>query len=112
VAFAGNYAPAGWAFADGQTLLDTSNEALFNIIGTMYGSGGPGTFDLPDLDGRTIIGADGSSILPGFEEGADENFLTAGNIPTVSSTVPEPASLVMLGVGLAGLLAARRRARG
>jgi microcystin-dependent protein len=111
MAFAGNYAPAGWAFADGQTLLDTSNEALFNVIGTTYGSGGPGTFDLPDLDGRTIIGADGSTILPGFEEGVDQNILTADNIPTTSSNVPEPASFTMLGIGLAGLLAARRRRR-
>jgi microcystin-dependent protein len=111
VAFAGNYAPAGWAFADGQTLLDTSNEALFNVIGTTYGSGGPGTFDLPDLDGRTIIGADGSTILPGFQEGVDQNILTADNIPATSSNVPEPASFAMLGIGLAGLLAARRRRR-
>ena len=111
VAFAGNYAPAGWAFADGQTLLDTSNEALFNVIGTTYGSGGPGTFDLPDLDGRTIIGADGSTILPGFQEGVDQNILTADNIPATSSNVPEPASFAMLGIGLAGLLAVRRRRR-
>ncbi len=113
VAFAGNYAPAGWAFADGQTLLDTSNLALFNVIGTMYGNGGPGTFDLPDLDGRTIIGADGSSIQAGFEEGVDQNFLTADNIPTVSSSpVPEPASTALLGLGLVGLLVARGRGRG
>jgi microcystin-dependent protein len=113
VAFAGNYAPAGWAFADGQTLLDSSNAALFDVIGTMYGSAGPGTFDLPDLDGRTIIGADGGLIQAGFEEGVDQNFLTAENIPTASSpAVPEPASAALLGLGLAGLLAARQRGRG
>ena len=111
VAFAGNFAPAGWAFADGQTLSDISNEALFNVIGTMYGSAGPGTFDLPDLDGRTVIGADGSSILPGFEEGVDQNFLTAADIPTVSSsTVPEPASTGATGPW-AGWFAGRSPAR-
>jgi microcystin-dependent protein len=108
VPFAGNYAPAGWALANGQTLLDTSNEALFNIIGTMYGSNGPGTFDLPDLDGLTIIGADGSSINAGFEEGVDSNVLTGANIPTASAA-PEPASAAILGFGLVGVLGARRR---
>ena len=103
VAFAGDFAPAGWAFADGAVLSDTDNEALFNIIGTTYGSGGPGTFALPDLDGRTVIGADGASILPGFDEGVDQNILTAANIPTVLAAVPEPATWTMMGLGFAGL---------
>jgi microcystin-dependent protein len=111
VAFGGDYAPAGWALANGQTLLDTSNEALFNIIGTTYGSGGPGTFDLPDLDGLTIIGADGTSILAGFQEGDDSNVLTTADLPTSSSTVPEPVSAAMLGFGLVGLMGARQRRR-
>ncbi len=110
VAFAGNFAPAGWAFADGAVLLDTSNEALFNVIGTTYGSGGPGTFDLPDLDGRTVIGADGASILPGFDEGVDANFLTAANIPTAA--VPEPATWTTMLLGFAGLSFAGYRKSG
>jgi hypothetical protein len=35
-------------------LSGTQNEALFNVSGTTYSSGGPGTFDLPDLDGRRL----------------------------------------------------------
>ncbi len=101
VAFAGNFAPAGWAFADGAVLSDADNEALFNVIGTTYGSGGPGTFALPDLDGRTVIGTDGASILPGFDEGVDANFLTAANIPTAA--VPEPATWTTMLLGFAGL---------
>ena len=91
-------------------LSDTSNEALFNVIGTTYGSGGPGTFDLPDLDGRTVIGADGASILPGFDEGVDANFLTAANIPTAA--VPEPATWTTMLLGFAGLSFAGYRKSG
>jgi microcystin-dependent protein len=68
----------------------TQNEALFNVSGPTYSSGGPGTFDLPDLDGRSIIGAEGTTILPGFEEGVGQHILTADNIPTTSSNVPKP----------------------
>lgn len=48
----GNYAPAGWAFCEGQTLAIANYETLFNLIGTTYGGDGFTTFQLPDLRGR------------------------------------------------------------
>lgn len=51
--FAGNFAPRGWAFCEGQLLPISSNSALFSILGTTYGGDGRTTFALPDLRGRS-----------------------------------------------------------
>lgn len=51
------YAPQGWAFCRGQLLPINNNQALFSLIGTTYGGDGKTTFGLPDLRGRTPIGA-------------------------------------------------------
>jgi microcystin-dependent protein len=53
--FAGNFAPAGWMFCDGQLLPISENETLFNLIGTTYGGDGQSTFALPDLRGRVPV---------------------------------------------------------
>jgi microcystin-dependent protein len=53
--FAGNFAPAGWMFCEGQTLPISENDALFTLIGTTYGGDGQETFNLPDLRGRIPI---------------------------------------------------------
>ncbi len=50
--FAGNFAPRGWAFCDGQLLAVSQNDALFSLLGTIYGGDGRTTFGLPDLRGR------------------------------------------------------------
>jgi microcystin-dependent protein len=50
--FAGNFAPRGWAFCNGQLLPISQNTALFSILGTTYGGNGQTTFALPDLRGR------------------------------------------------------------
>ncbi|HMN39838.1 MAG TPA: tail fiber protein [Phycisphaerales bacterium] len=50
--FAGNFAPAGWAFCDGQVMSIAQNTALFSLLGTAYGGNGINTFALPDLRGR------------------------------------------------------------
>src|ERR1700730_13302668 len=53
--FAGNFAPGGWAVANGQLLSISQNTALFSLLGTTYGGDGVSTFALPDLRGRTVI---------------------------------------------------------
>ena len=53
--FAGNFAPRSWAFCDGQLLEVSQNDALFSLIGTIYGGDGRTTFGLPDLRGRVPI---------------------------------------------------------
>ena len=53
--FAGNFAPRGWAFCDGQLLPVSQYSALFSLLGTTYGGDGRVTFGLPDLRGRVPI---------------------------------------------------------
>lgn len=55
IMFAGNFAPRGWAFCDGQLLSISQNTALFSILGTTYGGDGRTTFGLPDLRGRVAV---------------------------------------------------------
>jgi microcystin-dependent protein len=57
VLFAGNFAPRGWAFCQGQILSIAQNTALFSILGTTYGGNGQTTFALPDLRGRAPVSA-------------------------------------------------------
>jgi microcystin-dependent protein len=79
--FGGNFAPAGWAFCEGQLLPISENETLFNLIGTTYGGDGQSTFALPDLRGRLPMHQGAGFILA--ETGGVENVtLTVAQIPT------------------------------
>jgi microcystin-dependent protein len=53
--FGGSFAPAGWAFCNGQLMPISENDALFTLLGTTYGGDGQETFGLPDLQGRMPI---------------------------------------------------------
>jgi microcystin-dependent protein len=63
--FAGNFAPSGWAFCDGQLMSIAQNTALFSLLGTNYGGNGQTTFGLPDLRGQAALAAgEGAGLTP------------------------------------------------
>jgi microcystin-dependent protein len=78
--FAGNFAPAGWMFCEGQQLAISENETLFQLIGTTYGGDGQSTFDLPDLRGRIPI-HQGNGFILAEAAGVEEVTLTTQQIP-------------------------------
>ena len=78
--FAGNFAPAGWMFCEGQLLPISENETLFQLIGTTYGGDGVSTFALPDLRGRIPI-HQGNGFILAESGGAEEITLTVQQIP-------------------------------
>ena len=81
--FAGNFAPAGWMFCEGQLLPISEYETLFNLIGTTYGGDGQSTFALPDLRGRIPIHQGNGTVLA--ETGGVETVtLTVSQMPAHS----------------------------
>jgi microcystin-dependent protein len=78
--FAGNFAPVGWMFCEGQLLPISENETLFQLIGTTYGGDGQSTFALPDLRGRVPI-HQGNGFTLAQTGGAEEVTLTVQQIP-------------------------------
>lgn len=81
--FAGNFAPAGWMFCEGQLLPISENETLFQLIGTTYGGDGESTFALPDLRGRVPI-HQGNGFILAETGGVEEITLTVNQIPAHS----------------------------
>jgi microcystin-dependent protein len=79
--FAGNFAPAGWMFCQGQLLPISENETLFNLIGTTYGGDGQETFALPDLRGRIPI-HNGNGFILAETGGVEQVTLTIQQIPS------------------------------
>ena len=83
--FGGNFAPAGWAFCNGQTLAISENDTLFTLIGTTYGGDGQSTFNLPDLQGRLPVhqGTNaGTTFTLGEAGGVESVTLTVQQLPT------------------------------
>lgn len=82
--FSGNFAPKTWEFAAGQTLPIKGNEALFGVLGSVYGGDGRTNFSLPDLRARTAVGAGtGPGLTPrklGERFGAADMPLEAANM--------------------------------
>jgi microcystin-dependent protein len=79
--FAGNFAPNGWMFCEGQMLPISENDVLFNLIGTTYGGDGQSTFALPDLRGRVPI-----------HVGNGVSLAETGGVETVTLTTQQMAA--------------------
>jgi|688.fasta_scaffold158531_4 microcystin-dependent protein len=89
--FAIAYAPTDWALCDGSLHRVAENQALYSIIGNMYG-GTPGqTFNLPNFLGRSCVGAGqgpGLSLYrPGDHGGETSVALTGSQMPAHQHTV-------------------------
>lgn len=84
--FAGNFAPRGWSYCDGQLLAVSQNDALFSLLGTIYGGDGRTTFGLPDLRGRLPIHAgSGPGLSPrrlGAKSGMEKVTLATTQLPS------------------------------
>ena len=84
--------PTGWLACEGQML--STREPLFGVLGTTYGGNGITTFGLPDLRGRTPVGAfipsDAHNTTPsapsagalGVKGGSETVALTAEHLPS------------------------------
>ena len=76
-----DFAPKGWAMANGQLMPINQNQALFSLLGTTFGGDGNTTFGLPDLRSRTPIHV-GNGHLLGEKGGEQAHTLSLAEIPT------------------------------
>ena len=99
-----NFAPKGWAFCNGQLLPINQNQALFSLMGTMYGGNGQTTFALPDLRGRVPIHV-GQGHTQGEAGGAGTHTVSISELPahthalmgSPSTSVNTPSATSVLG---------------
>ena len=85
-----NFAPVKWAKCEGQLLGVQQNQALYSLLGTVYGGNGINTFGLPDLRGRCLIGSgNGRGLIPreqGEKSGHERIILNDKNLPAHNHT--------------------------
>jgi len=107
--FAGNFAPAGWMFCEGQVLPISENDTLFNLIGTTDGGDGQFTFALPDLRGRIPL-HQGNGYILAEAGGVESVTLTTNQLPVHSHAVRASSAAATAAAGPTGVLAAAKTA--
>ncbi len=98
--FSFGFAPRFWAQCNGQLLPINQNQALFSLLGTMYGGNGQTNFALPDLRGRAMLssgtGPGQPPYVQGQAAGTPNVTLLTTNLPAhthpVQATASQPAS--------------------
>jgi microcystin-dependent protein len=114
--FGGNFAPRGWALAEGQLLPISQFSALFSILGTQFGGDGRTTFALPDLRGRVPIGS--TNFGNGARGGVEQITLNTTQMAPhthditrqIETPVPLPAGVLLLLSALVAVIGLRRSA--
>jgi microcystin-dependent protein len=84
------FAQKGFALCNGQLLGINQNQALFSLLGTLYGGDGRSTFGLPNLQGSAAVGA-GSSVDPAWQPSAYAMGTVAGSEQVTLLTANMPA---------------------
>jgi microcystin-dependent protein len=98
-----NFAAAGWALANGQTIQISQNQALFAILGTTYGGNGTTNFLLPNLQGRIPMHAGQGA---GLTSRAIGSYGGVESITQQTVQIPQtPVSPVTAHIGLQSHLA-------
>ena len=103
-AFAGNFEPNGQLLCDGRLLPISEYGTLFAVIGTIYGGDGVDTFGLPDLRGRTPVGA-GNGVTHGERFGSETVSIGTANLPTAMGGSGSPISNYGPSLGITYLVA-------
>ena len=102
--------PVGWQACDGSLLSIAQNDALFALLGTIYGGDGVNTFAVPDMRGRLPIhqgqGVGLSPYVIGQNAGTETVTLTSNQIPahthslqvtTAAATATTPSNTLLPG---------------
>lgn len=108
-----NFAPRGWALCNGQLLPINQNQALFSLLGTMYGGNGQTNFQLPNMQGRTALHVN-SAYPQGMSAGESSHTLTIQEMPqhqhtafasntqaNAPSSIPTPTAMLATSTGSA-----------
>lgn len=107
-----SFAPRGWAPCQGQIMSINQNQALFALLGTVYGGNGVSTFGIPDSRGRVFVGQGNgpglTPIVPGQIGGVNSEVLTILQMPIHNHL----ATFTPSGGGVSGTLQAMTGALG
>ena len=95
--FGFSFAPANWAFCNGQLIPINQNQALFALLSNVYGGDGQTTFGLPNLQSRVPVhfgqGPGLSSYALGETNGTESINLTQQQMPVHTHAAVVTANL-------------------
>jgi microcystin-dependent protein len=103
------FAPQDWQTCAGQNLPVNQNSALYSLLGTTFGGSAGQNFNLPDLQGRTIVGqgilnlnGTVSQYLAGTKGGAVTATLSTANVPLAAHVHPVSSGSATATVNIQG----------